>query len=364
MPTKVSSLAVVSLLSATACKDRSYNAAETQDSVSASALALHPLESRLEGEEAAIAEAVRLAEEGVNKTRASHGKSGRDFHTKAYGCVKASFTVQDQFDSRLKLGIFATPKTYPAWIRFSSGENGNNPDTKSGVIGLAVKLMEVPGVKVLPSAAQEKTQDFLLVNAPILPLPNIHEYVAVQKNPLLYAATHWKFVALLRKMQGAKPSNPTEERYWSQAAFGMGSSAVKYSAIPCSQEKTPYPENPSATYLTEALQNQLNRKEVCFKFMAQSFVNQQITPVENPMVEWEEKDAPFVQVATLTIPAQEFRTPERTEFCENLSYTPWHSLPENRPLGNLNRARMAVYEATSKKRHAENNAPRVEPMAE
>jgi hypothetical protein len=46
---------------------------------------------------------------------------------------------------------------------------------------------------------------------------------------------------------------------------------------------------------------------------------------------------------------------------ENLSFTPWHSLPEHRPLGNLNRARKKVYEATSRKRHLENNAPRAEP---
>ena len=48
-------------------------------------------------------------------------------------------------------------------------------------------------------------------------------------------------------------------------------------------------------------------------------------------------------------------------FCENLSYTPWHSLPDHRPIGGINRARKVVYEAISKVRHDYNAVPRREP---
>ena len=61
------------------------------------------------------------------------------------------------------------------------------------------------------------------------------------------------------------------------------------------------------------------------------------------------------------IPSQTFDTPARMTFCENLSYTPWHSLPDHRPLGGINRARKVVYEAISKVRHDCNAVPRQEP---
>ena len=51
-------------------------------------------------------------------------------------------------------------------------------------------------------------------------------------------------------------------------------------------------------------------------------------------------------------------------FCENLSFTPWHSLPQHRPLGAVNRVRRTVYESVSKKRHALNQTPRKEPTGD
>ena len=45
------------------------------------------------------------------------------------------------------------------------------------------------------------------------------------------------------------------------------------------------------------------------------------------------------------------------QFCENLSFNPWRTLPEHRPLGSINRARLQVYPAISRFRHRKNNAP-------
>ncbi|KCZ12231.1 catalase domain protein, partial [Acinetobacter baumannii 42057_5] len=50
------------------------------------------------------------------------------------------------------------------------------------------------------------------------------------------------------------------------------------------------------------------------------------------LFEWKENEAPFYQVATIHIPKQSFDTPEQNQFCENLSFTPWHALPEHKPL--------------------------------
>jgi hypothetical protein len=86
-------------------------------------------------------------------------------------------------------------------------------------------------------------------------------------------------------------------------------------------------------------------------------------PVEDPMVEWSEARSPFIKVAEIRIPPQSFRGEEQLTICENLSFTPWHALPEHRPLGGINRMRKTVYETISKLRHQMNAAPREEPSA-
>jgi len=52
------------------------------------------------------------------------------------------------------------------------------------------------------------------------------------------------------------------------------------------------------------------------------------------------------------------------QFCENLTYTPWHALPEHRPLGGINRVRRAVYESLAELRHTLNEIPQEEPSVE
>ncbi|MEX0612760.1 MAG: hypothetical protein WD738_15425 [Pirellulales bacterium] len=84
-------------------------------------------------------------------------------------------------------------------------------------------------------------------------------------------------------------------------------------------------------------------------------------PIEDPRVLWSAKLSPFVKVATVRIPPQKFHTPAQHEYGDNLSFNPWHCLPEHRPLGGINRARKIIYETMSKYRHARNSAPHDEP---
>lgn len=80
------------------------------------------------------------------------------------------------------------------------------------------------------------------------------------------------------------------------------------------------------------------------------------------MTEWKEAQAPFYQVATLRIPRQVFDTLAQNEFCENLSFTPWHALPEHKPLGVTNRLRKVIYDRVSRVRHEMNSVSRQEPQ--
>ena len=82
-------------------------------------------------------------------------------------------------------------------------------------------------------------------------------------------------------------------------------------------------------------------------------------PVEDTTVEWSEKDSPFVPVARLDIPPQQFEA--NNSVCEGLSFSPWHSLPEHRPIGVMNRIRKAVYLEVSRYRRQMNGVPLCEP---
>ncbi len=95
-------------------------------------------------------------------------------------------------------------------------------------------------------------------------------------------------------------------------------------------------------------------KPVVFKFQIQRRDPKSLNvanEIENASTEWPAKDFEFVTVATITIPPQEFDSPERRAACENFVFTPWHGVAELRPLGGINRMRRAVYEASSQIRH-------------
>jgi hypothetical protein len=110
--------------------------------------------------------------------------------------------------------------------------------------------------------------------------------------------------------------------------------------------------------------DRLSSGEAVFDFEVQFQKDAYTMPIEDPGIAWDEKDSPFLKVATLTIPQQIFDTAERAEFGDNLSFNPWRCLAEHRPLGGLSRARRQVYQALSRFRHEHNRAVQAEPSAD
>src|SRR3984893_8521782 len=113
--------------------------------------------------------------------------------------------------------------------------------------------------------------------------------------------------------------------------------------------------------LRAALRRTLENGDACMEFLVQRRTSDTMD-VEDSRIEWKEAQAPFSTVATIRIPRQVFDTPEQNEFCENLSFTPWHSLPEHKPLGITNRLRKLIYDHISRVRHEMNEAKQQEPQ--
>lgn len=105
----------------------------------------------------------------------------------------------------------------------------------------------------------------------------------------------------------------------------------------------------------------LKREDVYFDFKVQLQTDPQTMPIEDATIEWNEAESGFIKVATIRIPVQEFDIQQRREFDENLSFNPWHTLPEHQPLGGVNRVRKQIYEAISAIRHQLNEQLMKEP---
>jgi hypothetical protein len=140
------------------------------------------------------------------------------------------------------------------------------------------------------------------------------------------------------------PTSHLEIPYWSTTPYLFGAGrAVKYSARPASSRKTPLPEPLTDAYLQERLAAHLAREEANFDLLVQFQTDGRRMPIEDASVEWSEHDSPFHSIARIRIPVQTLDS--HSGFCEQLSFNPWNSLTEHRPLGDFNRARRDIYRA-------------------
>lgn len=296
-----------------------------------------------------------------------NGVMRRDAHPRMHGLVKAQFEVESNLAPELQIGIFKTAANLPAWIRFSNQNATMQDDIKPDIRGMAIKLMGVPGTKLLEHELDAPTQDFIVISTKVFITRTPEEFDALVKALMGNLLSQiWFFVSHLRATinllrSSKKFANPLQIEYFSTTPYLFGSTAVKYCVRPHIAQADPIPSNPSPDYLRDAMRAQLSKGEALFDFMVQLQTDAQSMPIEDPSVEWDERVSPFRKVATIRINQQEFDTEVRRNYGENLSFTPWHSLPEHRPLGGVNRARKVVYDFISRFRHEKNKAKREEP---
>jgi len=158
----------------------------------------------------------------------------------------------------------------------------------------------------------------------------------------------------------------TEEERWALVEYRKSIPSQPRQISPFGGPKDPEAIEPGEKDLIDAITRDVMMKEVgaedvYFEFGVQLQTDLVKMPVEDPLVIWDEVRSPFKRVAIIRIPRQNIGAKSWVEFAESLSFTPWHSLPEHRPLGSSNRARRVIYEAISEFRHKMNAAPRQEP---
>jgi hypothetical protein len=325
-------------------------------------------------DEKILAQAIAADIETSIRKQYSPGSARRDAHPKAHGCVRAEFRVTETLPDRLAKGIFIPGKAYQAWIRFSNGSgDATKADIKGDARGMAIKVLGVTGTKLLEDEDQATTQDFIMINHPVFFANDPGRYLSLIRDQnsdhffrklLIPFDLGLKGTLIALKTNRSKISNPLQTRYWSMVPYQLGTgsdrNAVKFSARSCSATTDPMPDKPGHDFLRAALRNTLQRSDACMEFLVQPRTSNSLD-VEDSMTEWKETQAPFYQVATIRIPQQVFDTPDQNAFCENLSFSPWHALPDHKPLGIVNRLRKVIYDQISRTRHEMNSTKRQEP---
>ena len=315
-------------------------------------------------EDVATRQIEQMIEENV-RAEARNGLARRGAHAKAHGCVQAEFRILDKLPEEVRVGIFSEARIYPAWIRYSNAFGKVQDDLVDDGRGMAIKLMGI-------ERSDSGTQDFIMINHPVFFVRNAADYVEFQKalsedspfkfffpglNPFNFRLHEFRIANVIRS---TKVANPLDSQYWSTTPYRLGDTEMKFSARPCGSA-SPFAEPASPDFLRDNMQKHLAQSEACFDFLVQLRKFPTEMPIEDPTIEWSEKDSPFIPVARIKIPAQAFTSPEQLEFCENLSFTPWHAIPEHRPLGGINRVRKTVYNTISRVRHELNGEEPHEP---
>jgi hypothetical protein len=324
---------------------------------------------------------ISLALLEVSRTPVPRGQ-----HGKHHGCVKAEFEVLSDIPSELRLGIFQTPRTFQAIVRFS---NGSRLDDRDGdVRGMAIKL--------LSNEVASENHDIVLMSHPAFfssDARSNRQLAETLASVSIHQSDRWLFwmrsgparraiwialrhfllrfrfreLIVLRRALSCKPSNSLSTDYWSATPYALQDKVVKYRAKSNVGDSASSPSPRSGDFLREAMRVTLDStsesSDVEFEFSVQVQSDEKTMPVEDASVVWDESKSPFIPIARLRIPKQVFDTPQQMSLCEGLSFTPARAPYVHRPLGGINRVRCRTYEALSKTRHALNDASRIEPKS-
>ena len=287
------------------------------------------------------------------------GEMLRQAHPKMHACLNAEFEVMSDIPSTLKHGVFKEPGSYKAHIRFSNASRGIKPDSKKDIRGMAVKVYGVKGDFLLEDSVE---QDFVTITHPVFVAKNVEAFSktikAMNKGKLaliLYLLNPLHFGVLKRVAASMKKfQHLFNTQFWSTTPYQLGTNdqAVKYRIIPAGDHSFEPETTKGENFLRQNMVHTLSEESASFHFQIQLQENANTMPIEDPTKEW---SSSFTTVAKINIPQQKFDTGEMNELGEKLSFNPWHSISDHRPLGGINRARKTIYWNMYKLRKEQNN---------
>ena len=322
----------------------------------------------------------------LDRTAADYGHAVRAVHAKAHAILEGELSIDADLPAELAQGLFATPGTHKVLMRLSTNAGDILPDAISLPRGLAIKVLDVEGER-LPEA-EGRTQDFILVNAPVFAAPDAEKFLGNLKllakttdrlegtKKVLSAVLRGVNTALgsvglesgaLASLGGAPNSEPLGETYYSATPFRYGDHIAKFSLAPVA---------PAMTALTgqtidvdgrddairEDVRTEMREIDAQWEFRVQLCRDLERQPIEDATALWDEQDAPFRKVATLRARAQDSWADENVRAVdEGMRFSVWTGLAAHQPLGGVNRARRSAYKHSAGFRSRTNGCPLHEP---
>lgn len=316
-----------------------------------------------------------------------HRHATRDAHAKSHGVLKGTLSVYGDLPEAYRQGLFKSAREYPVIVRLSSAPGDLHDDKIRSPKGMAIKVIGVEGAKNPAGPQGHTSQDFLLINFPVIPQGNVAAYLEIQQKlekhtddselmQRLLAEAAGKAASALRLVGGnqtleaigAPNYHILGETFHSMAALRYGSYIAKISVTPLSDSVrrltgTVVETDGDASAFRDRVVEFFKTGSAEYEMRAQLCTDLAKMPVEDGSVEWPEALSPHQPVAKLIFPPQTAYSPERRVYVDDvLSFNPWHCLEEHRPIGSIMRIRIKAYEASSRFRHEMNVQPRVEPQ--
>lgn len=316
------------------------------------------------------------------------GHALRGVHAKSHGLIRGELTVNGNLSNALAQGIFAKPSTYPVIIRLSTSPGDLLDDDVSTPRGFAMKVVGVEGDR-LPGSEGAVTQDFLMVNGPAFLKPDAKSFARSLKQ---LAATTDKAEGLkkvlsavlrgtekviesvggesatLKSMGGHPETNILGETFFTQTPFLYGPYMAKFSIAPVSANllalkdaKVDLKDKPNG--LRDAVIDFFGANEAEWELRVQLCTDIEKMPIEDASVVWPEELSPFIAVGRIKVSKQQaWDAAESTRREDGLAFSPWRGIAAHRPLGSVNRARRATYQASADFRGTHNRCPVQEPQ--
>jgi hypothetical protein len=276
--------------------------------------------------------------------------AGRLLHRKPLLAARGTLEILDGLPDYARHGIFAAPRAYQALARLSNASGAVQPNAKPDIRGFAVKVLGVEGAAALGGAAA--AQDFLFVNQTSFGARDSDEFVNLVADSqrglpavALGLIRRNGLVAGLRRLKrlaaavGRPFSGFASETFDTLSPFAVGPYAARARLTPVK------PTPAGGKDFAADIGDRLAAGPLVYALALQFFVDEASTPIEDPTVAWDERRAPPLVVARLTLEAVEPNV-------EALRFDPWGGLADHRPLGEIMRARRAAYFHSQKARGA------------
>lgn len=298
----------------------------------------------------------------IQRARAQKGGAvDRALHLKPHIGAVGELVVDAPESARA--GVFANPgQRSPVYARFSNGSSAHQPDKAPDVRGFALKLVGVPGKKIIAGLEQELTQDFLFIDQQAIAFRNPDEFMtfvrAAKDGPIKLLPRLIGGFGLRRAFQilGGALKAPKVKSFATHTfhtaapiSFGAGR-AAKLGLFPVGNP--PSPETSGDDALRADLTARLKAGPLTWALRAQLFQDDVTTPIEDTSVVWA---GPWIDLGKLTLARQDPESPrgrEITALVQQFSFDPWHAIEDHRPLGAIMRARAVTYKGSVLERKA------------